>query len=156
MAHRLAALAALIVVGACVPAGSLAGAPQSKGVTPQCGALGTLFAVSLLADTHQKHPGDVQFSKVRAAWPRLMTVARASERGLSRSTAPQRQLADRFSSLVDRLDAAGAALKAGDADRFWATLTSALSDVRAVSALGKRAGLVCRTTDGRGSVTIGP
>jgi hypothetical protein len=40
--------------------------------------------------------------------------------------------------------------------RFWAALAAALPDVRAVSALGKRAGLVCRTSDGRGSVTVGP
>jgi len=50
----------------------------------------------------------------------------------------QHGLADRFSS------------------RFWATLTAALPDGRAVSALGKRAGLVCRTSDGPGSVTVGP
>jgi hypothetical protein len=85
-----------------------------------------------------------------------MTAARAAERGLARSTAPQRQLVDRFSSLVDRLEAAGEALQANDADRFWATITASLPDVRAVSALGKRAGLVCRTSDGRGSVTVGP
>jgi len=84
-----------------------------------------------------------------------MTAARASERGLDRSP-PNRGLADRFSSVVVRLDAAGGALKANDADRFWATLTAALPDGRAVSALGKRAGLVCRTSDGRGSVTVGP
>ena len=156
MKHRLAALGALLVLVACIPAVSLAAEPSSKGVTPQCGALGTLFAVSLLADTHQKHPRDVQMSKVRAAWPRVMTAARTAERGLARSTAPQRQLVDRFSALVDRLDAAGNALNANDADRFWATITAALPDVRAVSALGKRAGLVCRTSDGHGSVTVGP
>jgi hypothetical protein len=156
MTGRLAALAALLVLAACVPAGSLAAAPQSKGLTPQCGAVGIIFAVSLLADTHQKHPRGVQISKVRAGWPRVMTAARAAERGLARSTAPQRQLVDRFSSLVDRLEAAGEALQANDADRFWATITASLPDVRAVSALGKRAGLVCRTSDGRGSVTVGP
>jgi len=156
MTRRLVALATFFVIAACVAAGSLAAAPQSKGLTPQCGAVGIIFAVSLLADTHQKHPRDVQMSKVRAAWPRVMTAARTAERGLARSTAPQRQLVDRFSALVDRLDTAGDALKANDADRFWATITASLPDVRAVSALGKRAGLVCRTSDGHGSVTVGP
>lgn len=156
MTRRFAALAALLVVAACVPAASLAAAPRGKGVTPQCAALGTILAVSLLADTHRKHPRDVELAQVRAGWPKLMAAARVAARGLARSTPAQRQLVDRFSSLVDRLDAAGAALDARDEDRFWTTLTASLRDVRAVSALGKRAKLVCRTTDGRGSVMVGP
>jgi hypothetical protein len=155
MAHRLAAVAVLLLLAASVPVGSLAAAPRSKGITPACGAIGTLLAVGLLGDAHRKHQG-VEIAKVRAGWPKLMTAAQASARGLPRSTPFQRQFAERFSALVDRLDAAGAALTALDDARFWAALDHAQADVRAVSALAKRAGLVCRTSDGRGSVTVGP
>ena len=146
----LARVCSLVVVAALALAIATPARPAS-GTSPACGVIGTLLTVGLLGQTHADHH-EIPTSKLRTGWPKFMTVAEASARGLDRSTPDKAELATRFRSLVDRLGRAGAALAANDIARFWTTIAQAKPDTVAVSSLAKKTKLVCR--DGHGTVTV--
>lgn len=138
------------------PVQAAATAPRSDRTSPACGLHATLLTVSLLEQDHEQHR-TISVAKLRSGWPKMLVTARSAAHGLGRETPVMRRLSTRFTTLVGELEQAGDALRAGEMNRFWATLARTKPDTLAVSSLVKRAKLACTVSDGHGgTLTIGP
>jgi len=154
--RRVVLLLTIVGLVAFAPTATAASAPRGGGQSAECAFYGTMMALGFLQQAQAKHQR-VPVSKLRGGWPKMLDAAHAAERGLDRSSPAMRQLSTRFAAIVDELERAGDALRAGDLAGFWSAVGRTKRDAAAVWTLSKQAHVTCTSTssDGRGKITIG-
>jgi hypothetical protein len=116
--------------------------------SPQCAFYGVTLAVGLLSQYHGPLP---TVTKLRKAWPRVVTESRNANRLFEHPSARLRPVAASYKALLATIDEASAALDRGDTTEFRSVIDHARSTLASAEREAKHARLTCQIKSKDGS-----
>jgi hypothetical protein len=122
-------------------------ATKSPG-SPQCAFYGVTLAVGLLSQYHGTLP---TVTKLRRAWPRVVTESRNANRLFEHPPARLRPVAASYQTLLAAIDEASAALERGNTAEFRSVIDHARPTLASAQREAKRAHLRCQIKSKDGS-----
>jgi hypothetical protein len=116
--------------------------------SPQCAFYGVTLAVGLLSQYHGRLP---TVTKLRKAWPRVVTESRNANRLFEHPSARLRPVAASYQTLLRTIDEASAALERGNTAEFRSVIDHARPTLASAQREATRAHLRCQIKSKDGS-----
>jgi hypothetical protein len=116
--------------------------------SPQCAFYGVTLAIGLLSQYHGPLP---TVTKLRQAWPRVVTESRNANRLFEHPSARLLQVSASYKALLATIDEASAALERGNTAEFRSVIDHARPTLASAQREAKHVHLRCQITSKDGS-----